>query len=152
MKFITGVVTGVAIGAAGAVYYSVKSGRDLRGAYEDVRAEIDARNYDAIGARIERGFAEVQAQLEDRLSQVRAGATAALDDADDVVQDATAEAGSRLDEGDPDDLGVDAEPFADDATDAIDSVADAGSSVASDAADATRDLAGDSDPWNRERA
>jgi ElaB/YqjD/DUF883 family membrane-anchored ribosome-binding protein len=151
MKFVTGLLTGIALGAAGAVYYSVKSGKDLRATYEDVRAEIDDRNYEALGARIERGFADLQAEIEDRMNQVRAGTSAALDEADDAVENATNEVGSQLDEGDPDDLGIDADSIADDATDAIDSVEDAVSDGASDVADATGEVVDTADAWSRER-
>jgi ElaB/YqjD/DUF883 family membrane-anchored ribosome-binding protein len=151
MKFVTGLLTGIALGAAGAVYYSVKSGKDLRATYEDVRAEIDDRNYEAIGARIERGFADLQAEIEDRMNQVRAGTSAALDEADDAVENVTNEVGSQLDEGDPDDLGIDADSIADDATDAIDSVEDAVSDGASDVADATGEVVDTADAWSRER-
>jgi ElaB/YqjD/DUF883 family membrane-anchored ribosome-binding protein len=151
MKFVTGLLTGIALGAAGAVYYSVKSGKDLRATYEDVRAEIDDRNYEALGARIERGFADLQAEIEDRMNQVRAGTSAALDAADDAVENVTNEVGSQLDEGDPDDLGIDADSIADDATDAIDSVEDAVSDGASDVADATGEVVDTADAWSRER-
>ena len=152
MKFITGLVTGIALGAAGAVYYSVKSGKDLRAAYDEVRAEIDARNYEALGARIERGFADLQSEIEERMNQVRAGASAALDEADDALGDVTNEVGSQLDEGDPDDLGVDADSIVDDTTDAIDSVEDAVSDAAGDAADAAGEVAESADEWSRERS
>ena len=145
MKFVTGLLTGLALGAAGAVYYSVKSGRDLRSMYEEIRAEVDAGNYEALGQRVERGFTELQAEIEDRVNQVRSGAQSALDqvkdNADDVVSDAT----DTLDEADPDDLGADAESLVDDATDAVDSAADAVGDTASDVADTA------SDAWNRDR-
>ena len=119
MKFVTGLLTGLALGAAGAVYYSVKSGRDLRSMYEEIRAEVDAGNYEALGQRVERGFTELQAEIEDRVNQVRSGAQSALDqvkdNADDVVSDAT----DTLDEADPDDLGAEVESIVDDATEAV---------------------------------
>ncbi|HET7830083.1 MAG TPA: hypothetical protein VFL03_11020 [Candidatus Limnocylindrales bacterium] len=156
MKFVTGLLTGIALGAAGAVYYSVKSGKDLRATYDEVRAEIDARNYEALGARIERGFADLQTEIEERMNQVRAGASAALDEAEAAAEDVSDEVGSQLDGGDPDTLDVDAERIADDATDAIGSVEDAVSDRASDAADAAGDAADDAaaavDAWTRERS
>ena len=144
MKFITGLLTGVALGAAGAVYYSVKSGRDLRSMYEEIRAEVDAGNYEALGQRVERGFADIQAEIETRVNQVRAGASDAFDEADDAVD----RAGSALDEADPDELGADAESVVDDASDAIDSVADAAGDAARDAGDAASEQV---DAWNRDR-
>jgi len=145
MKFVTGLLTGVALGAAGAVYYSVKSGRDLRSMYEEIRAEVDAGNYEALGQRVERGFTELQAEIEDRVSQVRSGAQSALDQVKDNAEDVADEASDALDEADPDELGADAESIVDDATDAVDSVGDAVGDTASDVADAA------SDAWNRDR-
>jgi gas vesicle protein len=135
MKFITGLLTGVALGAAGAVYYSVKSGRDLRSMYEEIRAEVDAGNYEALGQRVERGFADIQAEIETRVNQVRAGASDALEDADDAVDEARV----GLDE---------AESLVDDATDAIDSAADSVGDAARDAGDAASDQV---DAWSRDR-
>ena len=144
MKFVTGLLTGVALGAAGAVYYSVKSGRDLRSMYEEIRAEVDAGNYEALGQRVERGFADIQAEIETRVNQVRAGASDALEDADGAVD----EARGGLDEADPDELGADAESLVDDATDAIDSAADSVGDAARDAGDAASDQV---DAWSRDR-
>ena len=145
MKFVTGLLTGVALGAAGAVYYSVKSGRDLRSMYEEIRAEVDAGNYEALGQRVERGFTDLQAEIEDRVNQVRTGAQSALDQVKDNAEDVADDASDALDEADPDELGADAESIVDDATDAVDSVGDAVGDTASDVADAA------SDAWNRDR-
>ncbi len=133
MKFVTGLLTGVALGAAGAVYYSVKSGRDLRSMYEEIRSEVDAGNYEALGQRVERGFADIQAEIETRVNQVRSGASDALDQVKDNAEDVADDAADALDEADPDDLGADAESLVDDATDAVDSVADAVGDAAGDA-------------------
>jgi len=145
MKFVTGLLTGVALGAAGAVYYSVKSGRDLRSMYEEIRAEVDAGNYEALGQRVERGFTELQAEIEDRVNQVRTGAQSALDQVKDNAEDVADDASDALDEADPDELGADAESIVDDATDAVDSVGDAVGDTVADVADAA------SDAWNRDR-
>src|SRR4051812_26792323 len=77
MKFTTGLVTGIAIGAVGAVIYSVRSGQDLRESFEQVRAEIEKRDADVLGGRL----AEMQAQLEERIAEVRATAAPALEEA-----------------------------------------------------------------------
>jgi len=79
MKFVIGLLAGIAIGAAGAVLYSVKSGRDLREALDDVRGELEKRDVDALGARLETRFAAMQAQLEERIGQVRERATGVAD-------------------------------------------------------------------------
>ena len=146
MKFVTGLLTGVALGAAGAVYYSVKSGRDLRSMYEEIRAEVDAGNYEALGQRVERGFTEIQAEIEDRVNQVRSGAQSALDQVKDNAEDVADNASDALDEADPDDLGADVDSIVDDATDAIDSVGGAVEGAADDATDAVSDQV---DAWNR---
>jgi hypothetical protein len=71
MKFVVGFIGGVVVGAAGAVAYSVRSGRDLREAFEEVRTDINKRDFDALGARLEAGVAEIQAMLETRMKEVR---------------------------------------------------------------------------------
>ena len=151
MKFVTGLLTGIALGAAGAVYYSVKSGKDLRATYEEVRADLDARNYDAIGARIERGFADIQADLEERLNQVRAGANSALEEGGETIEDVTAKVEDKVDEATSGGV-VDADGLADDATDALDSAKDAVTDAAGDVADAAGEAVDNADEWNRERA
>jgi gas vesicle protein len=81
MKFVVGVLTGVTIGAVGAVVYSAKSGRDLREAYEEVRSDLMSRDFEALGSRLEARFSEMQAQLEHRLGEVRDRATSAAEQA-----------------------------------------------------------------------
>lgn len=152
MKFVTGLLTGIALGAAGAVYYSIKSGKDLRTAFDEVRSELDARDYDALGARIERGFADIQAEIEERMNQVRAGASAALDDAGDTAGDVTDEIRSQLDDADGNGLGAEADSLVDDAHDAVETVADAASDAADDVADAAGDAVDQADAWSRERS
>ena len=41
MKFILGLLTGLVLGAVGAVAYSVPTGRDLREEYAGIRGDID---------------------------------------------------------------------------------------------------------------
>jgi gas vesicle protein len=79
MKFIVGLLTGLVLGAAAAVAYSVQSGRDLREAFEQVRSELEDRDLDALGARLEARFSEMQARLEERIGQARERATATGD-------------------------------------------------------------------------
>lgn len=92
MKFILGLLTGLVLGAVGAVAYSIQSGRDLRDAVEQVRAELDDRDLDALGARLEARFGQMQAQLEERISQARAKAGAGIDQASDSAHDAVDDA------------------------------------------------------------
>jgi gas vesicle protein len=92
MKFLTGLLAGIVIGAAGAVLYSVKSGRDLRVALDEVRADFDKRDMDAIGARLEAQFTALTAQLETRIGQVRERASSTPDQVVDLAQSAAADA------------------------------------------------------------
>jgi gas vesicle protein len=84
MKFTTGLITGIAIGAVGAVVYSVRSGRDLRESFEQVRAEIERRDAEVLGGRL----AEVTAQVEERIGEVRAAAAPALEEASAQLENA----------------------------------------------------------------
>lgn len=96
MKFIVGVLFGIVIGAAGAVLYSVKSGRDLREALDDIRADLEKRDMDAVGSRLEARFTAMQSQLEERIGQVReraaGGTDVSIETAGEAVSDAASEA------------------------------------------------------------
>jgi gas vesicle protein len=109
MKLVVGFLSGLVIGAVGAVAYSVQSGRDLREAFDEVRNDLSKRDLDALGARLETRVTEMQAQLEARIAQVREKA-AAMDEATPVVtetveeaaaavEDAAADAGEKVAEG-----------------------------------------------------
>ena len=86
MKFIVGLLAGLVLGAVGAVAYSVQSGRDLREAFEDVRSDLNNRDLEALGARLEARFTEMQAQLEHRIGEVRERATTAVERAGESAQ------------------------------------------------------------------
>jgi gas vesicle protein len=126
MKLVVGFLSGLVIGAVGAVAYSVQSGRDLREAFEEVRGDLSKRDLDALGARLESRVTEMQAQLESRIAQVRERAAAAMDEATPVVTDAGDTAASAVDEA---------------ATVVGDAVDDAGEK-ASEVAEAVQDQAG----------
>jgi gas vesicle protein len=87
MKFILGLLTGTVIGAVGAVAYSMQTGRDLRDAIDDVRADLNSRDLDALGSRLEVRFNEMQAQIESRIGQVRERAEAAAGNAGEAVEE-----------------------------------------------------------------
>jgi len=91
MKFILGLLTGTVIGAVGAVAYSMQTGRDLRDALDDVRADLNSRDLDALGSRLEARFNEMQAQIESRIGQVRERAEAAAGNAGEAVEEAVDE-------------------------------------------------------------
>lgn len=88
MKFILGLLAGLVLGAMGAVLYSVRSGRDLRDSFEQVRADLQARDIEALGSRLESQIHELQAQLDERIGQARERATATADDAAGAVDSA----------------------------------------------------------------
>jgi gas vesicle protein len=92
MKFVVGFLSGLVLGAVGAVAYSVQSGRDLREAFDEVRSDLNKRDLEALGSRLEARFAEMQAQLESRIGQVRERATTAVDGAAETAQAAAEDA------------------------------------------------------------
>ena len=92
MKFVVGFLAGLVLGAVGAVAYSVQSGRDLREAFDEVRSDLDDRDLEALGSRLEARFSEMQAQLESRIGQVRERATTTVDDAAETAKAAVADA------------------------------------------------------------
>jgi gas vesicle protein len=91
MGFFMGLLIGLVTGAAGAVLYSVQTGRDLRQEFELMRSEVQQRDFDALGKHLEDRFRELQTGLEERLSQAR---DAASDAADTAAEKATAAAES----------------------------------------------------------
>jgi gas vesicle protein len=99
MKFVLGLLTGLVLGAVGAVLYSVRTGRDLRDAVDQVRSDLDNRDLDALGARIEARFTQMQAQLERSIGQAREKATAAVGQASDAAHSATEQASGGATEG-----------------------------------------------------
>ena len=80
---------GSLIGAAGAVLYSVQTGRDLRKEFEQVRAEVQRRDLDALGKHLEERFKELQVGLEERVAQARETSTKAVDEAAEKAESAT---------------------------------------------------------------
>jgi gas vesicle protein len=92
MKFVVGFLAGLVLGAVGAVAYSVQSGRDLREAFDEVRSDLNKRDLEALGSRLEARFAEMQAQIESRIGQVRERATTAVDDAAETSEASVADA------------------------------------------------------------
>ncbi len=99
MKFVLGLLTGLVLGAVGAVLYSVQSGRDLREAVDQVRSEFDTRDLDALGARLEARFTQMQAQLEERIGQAREKATSAVDQASGAAKEGADRAAEAAKEG-----------------------------------------------------
>ena len=100
MSFIVGLLSGLLVGAAGAVLYTVQTGRDLRQEFEQVRSEIQQRDFDALGKHLEERFKELQTGLEERLAQARESATQAAESAGDAAAEATDNDGAEAAEGD----------------------------------------------------
>lgn len=119
MKFVLGLLTGLVLGAAGAVLYSVRTGRDLRDAVDQVRADLDSRDLDALGARLEARFTQMQAQLEHKIGQAREKTPATVDQASDAAHSAAEQASKA-------------------ATESVDRAVDAATDGASKAADAVK--------------
>jgi gas vesicle protein len=119
MKFVVGLLSGMVIGAVGAVAYSVQSGKDLREAYESVRSDLSKRDLDQLGTRVESAVAEMQTRMDAQIAEVRSRVEAAT-------------AGRR--EG-----GIDVEVAVDDAKDAAKDAAGTVADAASDVADAVTD-------------
>jgi gas vesicle protein len=92
MGFIIGLLSGLLVGAAGAVLYTVQTGRDLRQEFDQVRSEIQQRDFDALGKHLEERFKELQTGLEERLAQARDSATQAAESAGDAAAEAASEA------------------------------------------------------------
>jgi gas vesicle protein len=71
MKWAFGFLTGIIVGFAAAVAYSVQTDRDLREEYAGARSDISKGDFDALGARLEARVAEMQSMVEARVNQMR---------------------------------------------------------------------------------
>jgi gas vesicle protein len=92
MRFTLGLVTGAALGLAGAVAYSVWSGRDLREVYADVRTSLEKGD---LGTRL----AEAQAGIGERIGEAHAEATSATGGAAESVGEHVEKAAEAVQEG-----------------------------------------------------
>ena len=92
MGFFMGLLVGLVTGAAGAVLYTVQTGRDLRQEFELMRTEVQQRDFDALGKHLEDRFRELQSGLEERITQARDTASKAADDTAEAVESAADEA------------------------------------------------------------
>jgi gas vesicle protein len=92
MRFIVGLVGGFVAGAAGAVWYSQQTGRDLREEFQQVRSELKARDFDALGNHLEERFKELQASLDKLSSEAGEKAAKAGKDATETAKSAAKDA------------------------------------------------------------
>lgn len=86
-RFVIGLVSGIAIGAAAASLSQGSSGQDLRAEFERIRGDLQERNFEALGAHLEERFKELQANLEARFAEV-----------EEAVEEAANEAAAAADE------------------------------------------------------
>ena len=89
IRFVLGLVSGIAIGAAAANLSQSQSGQDIRAEFDRIRNDLQERNFDAVGTHLEERFKELQANLEERFAEVQeAAAGAAEEAADDAAEEA----------------------------------------------------------------
>jgi gas vesicle protein len=86
--FIMGLLTGLVVGAVGAVFYSIQTGRDLRDEFEEVRTQVQKGDFEALSSLVEDRFKELQTGLDERLAQFREAASKAADDAASTAREA----------------------------------------------------------------
>ena len=102
LRFIIGLVTGVAIGVAAAQASQGQSGQDLRAEFERIRGDLQQGDFDALGAHLEERFKELQANLETRFAEAEELAEEAADEAlaevEEELEDAAAEAEEAAEE------------------------------------------------------
>jgi gas vesicle protein len=90
MKFAFGFLAGIVVGFAAAVAYSVQTDRDLREEYAGARDDISKGDFDALGARLEARFTEMQGMVETRVNAMRGsdGAEELAEEAAEVAVEA----------------------------------------------------------------
>jgi small subunit ribosomal protein S3 len=136
VKFIIGFLGGLVVGAAGAIAYSMQTGRDLREIVDDVRSDLSKRDLDALGARLEGRVSEMQKELEGRIAAIKEKASAAVDEAREVASDTAADAVAEAS-----DAVAEAADAVAEATDAVDPAVEAVAKKASRAKEAAEDQA-----------
>jgi gas vesicle protein len=87
MRFIFGLITGIAIGAGAATAAASQSGQDIRGEFDRIRVDLEKRDFDAVGVHLEERFKDLQASLEARFADAGESPEAAAADADEVNED-----------------------------------------------------------------
>jgi gas vesicle protein len=92
MGFIMGLLTGLVVGAIGAVFYSIQTGRDLRDEFEQVRTQVQKRDFDALANLVDQRFRELQTGIDERIAQVRDAASKATNEAQSAAEDAAGDA------------------------------------------------------------
>ncbi|MEX1296237.1 MAG: type II secretion system F family protein [Candidatus Limnocylindrales bacterium] len=86
-RFVLGLVSGIAIGAAAANLSQSQSGADLRAEFDRIRADIQQGNFDELGAHLEERFKELQSNLEQRFAEVQEAAAEVSEEAEKAAED-----------------------------------------------------------------
>ena len=87
-RFVIGLISGIAIGAAAASLSQGQSGQDLRAEFDRIRNDLQDGNFDALGAHLEERFKELQANLEARFAEVQEAAAELADEAEELADEA----------------------------------------------------------------
>jgi gas vesicle protein len=96
MRFILGAVAGFAVGMAASTLSSGKLGRELRDELEGIRADLEKRDFEAVGGRLEARFKDLQSSLEQRLAQAGDTATDVAEDASETLESAASDASEAV--------------------------------------------------------
>src|SRR3990172_5567355 len=88
MGFILGLLGGLVAGAAGAVFYSQQTGRDLREEFQQIRSEIKARDFEALSTHLEDRFKELQSSIEKLVAEASQQAAKTTGDMAESVEPA----------------------------------------------------------------
>lgn len=86
MRFILGAVAGFAAGVAASTLSSGKLGRELRDELDGIRADLEKRDYEAVGNRLEARFKDLQSNLEQRLAEAKEASQGAADIKGDAAE------------------------------------------------------------------
>lgn len=97
-RFVLGLISGIAIGAAAASLSQGQSGQDLRAEFDRIRSDLQDGNFDALGAHLEERFKELQASLEQRFAEVEEAALETADEAAEAAQEEVEEAAEEVEE------------------------------------------------------
>ena len=98
MRFIIGAVAGFAAGMAASTLSSGKLGRELRDELDGLRADLERRDFEAVGGRLEARFKDLQASVEQRLSQAGDAAADMARDASDELPSAADDAAAAVED------------------------------------------------------
>lgn len=102
-RFILGLISGIAIGAAAANLSQGQSGHDLRAELDRIRSDLQQGNFDELGAHLEERFKELQSYLEARFAEFQESTaemgdeTIEAEDVADAAEEATEEADEATD-------------------------------------------------------